>query len=159
MWQAQAEAVQQSLAKAGVEIKLNVIDQAKFYEVIATKSQQHDLAISGWCASGWFSGEPLLGALFDGTRITDTGNRNISQINDPELNQAFAEAAVTPDIDEKNAAYNKINEMVLDLAPVVPLVRPRPLQMVGSNVGGAYATPDRTGYIDYGQLGLLDLEG
>ncbi|RBP63605.1 peptide/nickel transport system substrate-binding protein [Brevibacterium sanguinis] len=159
MWQAQAEAVQQSLGKAGIEVELNVIDQAKFYEVIATKSQQNELAISGWCSNGWFSGEPLLGPLFDGTRITDTGNLNQSQIDDPELNKALAEAAVIPDLDEKNAAYAAINKQVVDLAPVVPLVRPRPLQLVGSNVGGAFANPSKTGYIDYSQLGLLEPEG
>lgn len=159
MWQAQAEAVQQSLAKAGVEVTLNVIDQAKFYEVIATTSQQSDLAISGWCSNGWLSGEPLLGPLFDGTRITETGNQNQSQINDPGLNKAFAEAAVIPDLAQKTAAYADINEQVVDLAPVVPLVRPKPLQLVGSNVGGAFANPARTGYIDYSQLGLLNPEG
>ena len=159
MWQAQAEAVQQSLEKAGVEVKLNVIDQAKFYEVLATPSQQNELAITGWCSNGWFSGEPLLGPLFDGERITETGNLNQSQIDDPALNKALAEAAVIPDLDEKNAAYADINEQILDLAPVVPLVRPRPLQLIGSNVGGAFANPARTGYIDYSQLGLLDPEG
>src|SRR5699024_8559476 len=159
MWQAQAEAVQQSLEKAGVEVKLNVIDQAKFYEVLATPNQQNELAITGWCSNGWFSGEPLLGPLFDGERITETGNLNQSQIDDPALNKALAEAAVIPDLDEKNAAYAEINEQILDLAPVVPLVRPRPLQLIGSNVGGAFANPARTGYIDYSQLGLLDPEG
>jgi peptide/nickel transport system substrate-binding protein len=159
MWEAQAEAVQQSLKKAGIEVKLNVIDQAKFYEVLATPSQQNELAITGWCSNGWFSGEPLLGPLFDGERITETGNLNQSQIDDPALNKSLAEAAVMPDLDDKTAAYAKINEQVLDLAPVVPLVRPRPLQLVGSNVGGAFANPSKTGYIDYSQLGLLNPEG
>lgn len=159
MWQAQAEAVQQSLKKAGIEVKLNVIDQAKFYEVLATPSQQNELAITGWCSNGWFSGEPLLGPLFDGERITETGNLDQSQIDDPTLNKALAEAAVIPDLEDKTAAYAEINEQVLELAPVVPLVRPRPLQLVGSNVGGAFANPSKTGYIDYSQLGLLNPEG
>ena len=159
MWEAQAEAVQQSLKKVGIEVKLNVIDQAKFYEVIATPSQQNELAITGWCSNGWFSGEPLLGPLFDGERITKTGNLNQSQIDDPQLNKALAEAAVMPDLEDKTAAYAEINEQVLELAPVVPLVRPRPLQLVGSNLGGAFASPSKTGYIDYSQLGLLDPEG
>lgn len=159
MWQAQAEAVQQSLEKAGIEVKLNVIDEAKFYEVLATPSQQNELAITGWCSNGWFSGEPLLGPLFDGERITETGNLNQSQINDEDLSKALAEAAVMSDLDEKNAAYAKINEQVSDLSPVVPLVRPRPLQLAGTNVGGAFANPSKTGYIDYSQIGLLNPEG
>lgn len=158
MWQAQAESVQQSLAKAGIKVKLNVIDSSKFYEVIATPEKQNELAISGWCSNGWFSGEPLLGPLFDGKRITPTGNQNQSQINDPKLNKALAEAAVIPDVDQKNKKYIEISKQVQELSPTVPLVRPKPLQMVGENVGGAFANPSRTGYIDYNQLGLIDPE-
>jgi peptide/nickel transport system substrate-binding protein len=159
MWQAQAEAVQQSLAKAGVTVKLNVIDQAKFYEVVATPSQQKDMTITGWCGNGWFSGQSLLQSNYDGTRITETGNRNQSQINDKELNKMFADAAIDPNLESKNEKYIKISDKIAELAPVAPLVRPRPLQMVGTNIGGAFANPSKTGYIDYNQIGLLNPEG
>lgn len=158
MGQAQAEALQQSLRKAGIDVTLNVIDQATYYEVITTPSQQNELTIAGWCTTGWFSGETVA-PLFDGDRIAEAGNANMSQLDDPALNEAIYEAAVIPDVDEKNAAYAAISERVLELAPVVPLVRPQPLQLVGTNVGGAFASPPRTGSIDYAQLGLLDPEG
>lgn len=157
-WQAQAEAVQQSLQEVGIEVELNVIDAATFYEVVATPEQQHDMTVTGWC-SAWLSGNPLLTALFDGEAITETGNTNISQIDDAEINARFDEIAVMTDIDEQNEAYAALNEQILELAPVVPLVRETPLQMVGPNVGGAYAHAGRTGYIDYASVGLIDPEG
>lgn len=156
MWQAQAEAVQQAFAEIGVDLTLNVIDAATYYETIQNPSQQSDMAITGWCAGGWYSGQPLLEPLFHGERISETGNNNLSQFDDAEINEAFDAAALLTDIDEQNAAYSDINRMIMEQAPVVPLVRQTGLQMVGDNVGGAFAHPSRTGYIDYSNLGLLD---
>lgn len=156
-WQAQAESVQQSLQEAGMTIDLNVIDAATFYEVISTPAQMHEMTISGWC-SAWLSGNPLLTPLFNGERITENGNWNLAQLNDPTINARFAEIEQMSDVDEQNAAYAQLNEQIMELAPVVPLVRETPLQMVGENVGGAFAHPGRTGYIDYASLGLIDPE-
>lgn len=159
MWQAQAEAVQQSLSEAGIDVTLNVIDAATYYETIGTPSQQNDLAITGWCSGGWYSGAPLLTPLFHGDRVTESGNSNISQLDDEALNERFDEVGVMADLDEQNQGYSEINRMVMELAPVVPLVRQTNLQMVGENVGGAFAHPARTGYLDYNSLGLIDPAG
>jgi peptide/nickel transport system substrate-binding protein len=156
-WQAQAESVQASLKKVGIEVKLNVIDASTFYDVIGQPSKQHDLAITGWC-SAWLSGQPLLTNLFDGRKITEKGNQNISQFDDDKINKRIDEIAQIADLDEQNAEYAKLNREIMELAPVVPLIRETPLQMVGSNVGGAYAHAARTGYIDYGSLGLKGAE-
>lgn len=158
-WQAQAEAVQQSLQAVGIEITLNVIDAATYYEVIATPAQQNDLAITGWCAAGWLSGDPLLTPLFDGDRISETGNTNISQFDDAEVNQLFDEVVLITDIDEQRAVYSDINKLVNEKAAVAPLIRETPLQMVGENIANAYAHSGRQGYIDYTSLGLKNPEG
>lgn len=157
-WQAQAESVQQSLEAIGIDVELNVIDAATFYEVVATPEQQNDMTITGWC-SAWLSGNPLLTALFDGESITETGNTNIAQLDDADINARFDEIEAMSDIDEQDAAYAELNEQILELAPVVPLIRETPLQMVGENVGGAFAHAGRTGYIDYASVGLIDPEG
>lgn len=155
-WQNQAEAVQQSLAKAGINVKLNVIDAANFYQVIQTPSQQHDMTISGWCSTGWNSGIPLLREHYDGDTISQTGNQNISLLNNPKINAALEKAEVIPNIDEQNKALGRASKLIMEQAPVVPLLRETPLQVVGSNVGGAYAHAARTGYIGYADLGLID---
>ena len=152
-WQAQAEAVQASLKKIGINVKLNVIDASTFYDVIGQPSKQHDLAITGWC-SAWLSGQPLLTSLFDGRTITQKGNQNISQFDSDKINKRIDEIAKIADLDKQNAEYAKLNREILEQAPVVPLVRETPLQMVGSNVGGAFAHAAQTGYIDYTSVGL-----
>jgi peptide/nickel transport system substrate-binding protein len=153
VWKAQAEAMQQSLQRVGIHLTLNVIDASTYYEVIATPAKQHDMAITGWC-SPWLSGLPLLQPLFDGRQITATGNQNISQFNDPAINKRFDQIAVMTNLDQQNAEYAKLNREILEKAPVVPLDWATNLQMVGSNVGNAFAHPGRTGYIDYTSVGL-----
>ena len=130
----------------------------RFSAGVPTPAQQNDLTVTGWC-SAWLSGNPLLTPLFDGDAIAETGNTNISQLDDEAINARFDEISVMADIEEQNAAYAELNEQILELAPVVPLIRETPLQMVGSNVGGAYAHAGRTGYIDYASVGLINPEG
>lgn len=83
----------------------------------------------------------------------------MSQFDEPEINDRFREIEMITDIDEQNAAYAELNREIMEHAPVVPLVRETPLQMVGENVGDAYAHAARTGYIDYASVGLIDPEG
>jgi peptide/nickel transport system substrate-binding protein len=156
-WQAQAESVQQSLAAVGINVELNVIDAATYYEVIGTPAQQNDLAITGWCSS-WLSGYPLLTSLFDGNNIAEKGNTNIAQLNDETINERFREIEAISDITEQDVAYAELDREIMELAPVVPLLRETPLQVVGENVGNAFASAARSGYIDYSQLGLKTIE-
>lgn len=153
-WQAQAEAVQDSLQRAGLTIDLNVIESSTYYSTIFTPSQQNDIAITGWCSS-WLYGEVLLSPLFQGDRINETGNYNVSQLDDDAIDARFEEIAQITELDEQNTAYSELNRQILELAPVVPLVRDTPLQMVGPNIGDAYSHAGTTGYIDYSSVGLI----
>lgn len=154
-WQAQAEAVQDSLKQVGITVELNVIESSTYYQTIGTPAKQNDIAITGWC-SPWQNGEPLLAPLFDGARIYPTGNYNLAQLNDPAINKRFIDIAKMPDADAQNAEYAKLNREIMALAPVVPLVRDTPLQIAGPNIGDAYSHAGVTGYIDYSSIGLID---
>lgn len=98
----------------------------------------------------------LLAPLFEGDRIADTGNYNVSMLDDPDINARFTEIAEMTDLDEQNSAYAELDQQILELAPVVPLVRDTALQMVGPNVGDAYSHTGTTGYIDYASVGLIN---
>lgn len=154
-WQAQAEAVQDSLQQMGITVNLNVIESSTYYSTIFTPSQQNDIAITGWCSS-WLYGDVLLSPLFHGDRINETGNYNVAQLDDADVNATFAQIGEMTDLDEQNAAFAELDRQILELAPVVPLVRDTPLQMVGPNVGDAYSHAGTTGYVDYASVGLIN---
>jgi peptide/nickel transport system substrate-binding protein len=151
--QAMSEAVQQSLGKVGIKVKLNLVDSSTFYEVIGTRSQQHDAAITGWCPD-WASGATFLPPLFDGKNITDKGNSNLAQINDPGINQRIAEIAKISNVEVANKAYGDLDELIMKQAPVVPLVYENGLQLTGSNIGKGVV--GFNGGIDLVTVGLAD---
>ena len=155
--QKQAEAIQQSLKRIGVDVQLNVIDTSKFYETIATRSQQHDAAITGWCPDWASSAATFLPPLFYGGNITDKGNPNLAQLDDPAINKRIDEIGAMTDLAAANKQWGDLDEAILKLAPIVPLNVEQAVYLPGSNVAGLFASPGAaTGGIDYVLVGLRD---
>jgi peptide/nickel transport system substrate-binding protein len=157
--QAQAEAVQQALERVGITVELNLIDTSTYYETIGTPSQQHDAAITGWCPDWASSAATFIPPLFDGRNIYDKGNGNIAQINDPEINERIDEIGAMTDIDAANEQWGDLDEQILELAPVVPLMVAKGVMLPGENVTGLFSSANAaTGGIDYVGVGLKDPE-
>jgi peptide/nickel transport system substrate-binding protein len=155
--QKQAEAIQQSLKRIGVDVQLNVIDSAKYYETIGTRSQQHDAAITGWCPDWASSAATFLPPLFYGPNILDKGNSNLAQLNDPAVNQKIEQIGAMTDLAAANKQWGDLDEQILKLAPIVPLNVEQAVYLPGSNVAGLFASPGAaTGGIDYVLVGLRD---
>ncbi|MCD5315169.1 ABC transporter substrate-binding protein [Kineosporia babensis] len=151
--QRQGEAVQESLARVGIDVKLNVIDTSTYYETIGTTSQQNDMAITGWCPDWNSSASTFIPPLFDGRNIYDKGNSNLAQLNDEAVNKAIDAAKAETDVEAANAAWGALDEQIMQLAPIVPLNVENRLYLPGENVGGVI-TP--SGDIDYTIIGLKD---
>ncbi|GAA2032322.1 ABC transporter substrate-binding protein [Terrabacter terrae] len=155
--QKQAEAIQQSLKRIGVDVQLNVIDSAKYYETIGTRSQQHDAAITGWCPDWASSAATFLPPLFYGPNILDKGNSNLAQLNAPAVNQQIEQIGAMTDLAAANKQWGDLDEQILKLAPIVPLNVEQAVYLPGSNVAGLFASPGAaTGGIDYVLVGLRD---
>ncbi|SNU01918.1 peptide/nickel transport system substrate-binding protein [Ruaniaceae bacterium KH17] len=156
--QAQAEAIQESLAKAGITVNLNVIDTSTYWQTIGTTSQQTDAALAGWCPD-WASGETFLPPLFEGAQIFDTGNSNIAQLDDPEVNAEMERIRGLADIDEANAAWGELDRLITSKAAGIPLLYEKAVNLVGSNISNAYSHPGFSGGIDLVSVGLKDPNG
>ncbi len=157
--QAQGEAVQQALERVGITVELNLIDTSTYYETIGTPSQQHDAAITGWCPDWASSAATFIPPLFDGRNIYEKGNGNLAQINDPDINARIDEIKAMTDIDAANVKWGDLDEEILELAPVVPLMVAKTVLLPGENVVGLYSSANAaTGGIDYVGVGLKDPE-
>lgn len=151
--QAQSEAIQQALSKIGVDVKLNVIDTSTYYETIGTPSQQTDAAITGWCPDWASSASTFLPPLFDGRLITEKGNSNLAQINDATLNARMDEINAINDLDEANVQWGKLDQEIMEHAPIAPLVTEKGVFLPGENVAGYYPSTSMT---DLAIIGLKD---
>lgn len=64
-------------------------------------------------------GFPVIGALFDGRKITEVANTNYSQLNDDQLNALIDRAAPTR-LPNRGGLWAQANRRVMELAPIVP---------------------------------------
>lgn len=155
--QKQAEAIQQSLKRIGIDVQLNVIDTSTYYETIGTRSQQHDAAITGWCPDWASSAATFIPPLFYGPTITDKGNPNLAQLDDPTINKRIDEVGAMTDLEAANKQWGDLDEQVMKLAPIVPLNVEQAVYLPGRNIAGLFASPGAaTGGIDFVLVGLRD---
>ncbi|MDP3951713.1 ABC transporter substrate-binding protein [Microbacterium sp.] len=153
LMQGQAEAIQQALEPLGITVNLNVIDTSIYYETIGTPAQQNDAAITGWCPDWASSASTIIPPLFDGQNIFEKGNSNLAQINDPAINDRIDEIGAMTDTDEASAAWGDLDEQIMELSPIAPLVFSKAIFLPGENIAGYHPSTSLT---DLTIVGLKD---
>ena len=126
-----------SLEKAGFQIVLKPIDADSYYTELGKKTNTCDVYRGGW-GSDWPQGATIIPPVFDGRTIGDTGNQNLSYMNDEATNAEIDRINTLPAA-EAGAAWSALDKKIMtDVVPVVPLWSLRTYEMHGSKVGGAF---------------------
>jgi peptide/nickel transport system substrate-binding protein len=93
---------------------------AMFTKYCGTPKQEIDICP----AVGWIRDFPdsysILWAPFYGPAIVQTNNSNWGQVNNPQINAAMQQAALTVDPAARAAAWGKVDTMLVDQAVAVP---------------------------------------
>ncbi|MEV5277434.1 ABC transporter substrate-binding protein [Streptomyces sp. NPDC051994] len=149
-----AEAIQQSLAKAGIKVTIETVDPSAFYATIGDTKNRTDIVYTGWCPD-YPSGSTFLPFVFDGRFIKDQGNSgNHSLFRDAATMKRMDEIAAMTDVKAAAAAWQQLDGEILAKAPAVPvLVRRWPL-VLGTNIAGGYGQTSFGGQLDYATVGL-----
>ncbi|GAA3116374.1 ABC transporter substrate-binding protein [Streptomyces rectiviolaceus] len=149
-----AEAIQQSLAKAGIKVTIETVDPSAFYATIGDTENRTDLVYTGWCPD-YPSGSTFLPFVFDGRFIKEKGNTgNHSLFRDKATMKRIDEIAAMTDAKKAVKAWQELDGEILAKSPTVPvLVRRWPL-VVGTNIAGAYGQTSFGGQLDYASVGL-----
>ncbi|WP_380284273.1 ABC transporter substrate-binding protein [Kitasatospora purpeofusca] len=151
-----AEAIQQSLSKAGIQVTVNTVDPSAFADTIGDIKNAPELLIQGWCPD-YPSGSTFAPFLFDGRTIKEKGNQgNYSQFKDQATMDEMDRIAGLTDVAEANKAWQKLDEDILKKAPAVPLMWERRPLLVGTNVAGAFGNSGYAGMLDMAVIGLKD---
>jgi len=150
---AQGEAVQASLARAGITVKINEISSSAFYSTVGNTAQQHDLVIDGWTPD-WPGASTYLPILFDGRLITAEGNNNRAQYDSAAVDARLDAIAAMSDPAAVPGAYGELGKQIMQDAPVVPFLWDKAAILVGPNVTGAYGHTAFVGRLDLVSLGL-----
>ncbi|KJS60219.1 ABC transporter substrate-binding protein [Streptomyces rubellomurinus] len=150
---AQAEAIQASLGRAGITVKINEISSSAFYSTVGNTGQEHDLVIAGW-SPDWPGASTYLPIVFDGRLITPQGNNNYAQYDSPAVDARIDEIAALGDPAAARTAYGQLARQIAQDAPVVPFLWDKAPVLIGPNVAGAYGHIAYVGRLDLVSLGL-----
>ncbi|MFG3343986.1 ABC transporter substrate-binding protein [Streptomyces sp. NPDC048018] len=151
-----AEAVQQSLGRAGIKVVIETVDPSAFYDTIGDTGNRTDLVYTGWCPD-YPSGSTFLPFVFDGRYIKEKGNSgNHSLFRDPATMKRMDEIAAMTDAARANKAWQELDGQILAKAPTAPAVVERRPLLVGSNIAGAFGHTSYGGQLDYATVGLKD---
>jgi len=108
---------QQDLAKINVSLKLNEVENAKFYEIGAANDFQGNDLI------GWLNGRTTRDpAIFWSTQGNYRGNSMNPRgwVND-DLEKLVAAGAIETDADKRKSIYQQLNELAIDQSHVIPV--------------------------------------
>ena len=110
------------------------------------------IAFTGWQAD-WPTGFGFLQQLVDGRTIKPQGNTNIEEMNLPNVNALFDQAAASKDPAQREQIYGQIDKAAMEQASVVPFLYGKGLlyrnpQMTNVVISFAY------GMYDYSILGI-----
>jgi peptide/nickel transport system substrate-binding protein len=125
----QAAALQASLKKAGITLKLNAIESGKYYSTVLDPKKQNELSGAGW-GPDWLNASTVIPPLF-----TPDGGFDLSQVNDKAFNAKVADAMKELDRNKQATLWQELNKEAVAQAWVLPTRFGREQRLAGSKVG------------------------
>ncbi|WP_034090060.1 ABC transporter substrate-binding protein [Streptacidiphilus albus] len=154
---AMAEAVQASLAKVGITVNIKQYTSGEYFQDYAGSPayvHSHDLGLMmmAWAAD-WPSGYGFLDQILAGNTIKPSGNTNLSELNDPVINNLLNSAIATPDVATRTVDWGTIDKDAMADAGIVPLLYRKDLLYRPSNATNVFVN-ESYGMYDYANIGL-----
>jgi peptide/nickel transport system substrate-binding protein len=141
-----ATALQSALKQAGITVKLKPYDDAGYSDAIQKPATEPGIFLATWGAD-WPTGGPFLAPIFDGRQIlTDGGNFNFSQVNDPKINSEIDAINQIADPAQARARWGAVDAELGKQALTVPLYHPISIRLAGKNVKNTYLDEWRGSY-------------
>ncbi|WP_240634306.1 ABC transporter substrate-binding protein [Streptomyces sp. HG99] len=152
-----ATAIIDSLKKVGIDASLKQYPSGKYFTDYAgvpkfTEKQKIGLIMMQWGAD-WPSGYGFLQQILHGKAIGDSGNTNLSQYNNKDVNALLEKAIGTEDMTARNALYTEIDKKTMDDAVLVPLTYFKVLLARPTNYTNLVSTAAFSGQYDYLNIG------
>ena len=151
-----AQALQSALGRVGIKLQLHGYPSGNYYSDFAGVPKYmhaHDLglAVGGWAAD-WPNGNGMLDELVNGNTIVPAGNTNISELNDPVINNLFTKANSLPTGSARNAIWTQVDHQVMKDAAILPEVYAKSLIYRSPNLTNVYVQA-QYGMYNYAVLG------
>ena len=146
-----AAALQSSLARAGIKVKLNGIEPGKYYATVLDPAKQNEISAAGW-GPDWLNASTVIPELF-----TPSGGFNLSQSDDKAFNAKSEEAKGETDRAKQGEAWKALNKEAMAQAWVLPTRFGREQRLAGSKVGSTSGGGKVYIWAPYGSWSYSDL--
>ena len=148
-----AEVFQNQVEKLGFKLNFRVVPQDTLYTKFLSVPKVN---VAFGPGVGWFKDfadpQSMLDATFNGKNILPQGNVNWPELNVPAINNAMKRAATIPVGKKRNEAWAKINHMIAQQAPAIPLTWDQNADLQSSNVVGVVNASTTTHDLNYTSL-------
>jgi peptide/nickel transport system substrate-binding protein len=146
-----AAAVQSSMARAGIKVALNPIEQGKYYPTVQDPKKENELVLAGWGAD-WPNASTVIPELF-----TPNGGFKLSLANDKAFNAEVAEAKAETDRAKQGEMWKALNKKAMANGWVIPTRFGREQRLAGSKVAAASGNGKVYIWSPYGSWSYADL--
>ncbi|MFF3890498.1 ABC transporter substrate-binding protein [Streptomyces sp. NPDC001914] len=152
-----ATAIIASLKKVGINASLKQYPSGKYFTDYAgvpkfTEKNNIGLIMMQWGAD-WPSGYGFLQQILNGSAIGASGNTNLSQYDNKDVNSLLEKAIGTQDDAARNALYTEIDKKTMDDAVLVPLTYFKVLLARPQYATNLVSTAAFSGQYDYLNIG------
>jgi peptide/nickel transport system substrate-binding protein len=154
---ATAQALQASLGQVGIKTTLHGFPTGTYdanFAGVPKYEAQHNIGISlyGWEAD-WPDGYGFFYYIADGAAISPAGNTNLSQLNDPVVNNLLSKMAATNNPATRNSYTSQIDMQVMKDAAILPGVYAKSLLYRSPQLTNVFVQ-SYYGMYNYSTLGL-----
>ncbi|MEU8514747.1 ABC transporter substrate-binding protein [Kitasatospora sp. NPDC048722] len=152
-----ATAIQAALKKININVEIQKYPQGKYFSDNAgapqfTKDHNIGLMMMQWGAD-WPTGYGFLQQIADGRAIKASGNSNLAQLNDPDINKLLDQAIANTDQSAREKIYGEIDKKIMDQAVYVPLTDFKVFLYRPDNATNLVSTSAFSGEYDYLNIG------
>ncbi|MFI0214641.1 ABC transporter substrate-binding protein [Streptomyces lydicus] len=153
-----ATSVIDSLKKIGVTAKLQQYPTSKYFSDYAgvpefNKKNNVGLMMMQW-GSDFPTGYGYLQQILNGKAISKSGNTNLSELDDPEINKLLETAIANTDKAARQKAYAEIDKKTMEQAALVPLTYFKVLMYRSPKATNLVSTSAFSGQYDYLNIGV-----
>jgi peptide/nickel transport system substrate-binding protein len=121
-----ATSVQASLKKVGIKVSIQRYPAGKYFSDYAgapafVHSHNLGLMVMAWGAD-WPTGYGYLYSIVSGNAIVASGNSNLPELNDPQINSMLDNGIQNTDTAAREKVWGDVDKAVMDQAVIVPLI-------------------------------------
>lgn len=156
---ATAEALQQALARVGIQLNIKPYPQTGYFSQAAglppfARANNLGLVVNGW-QSDWNDPYAYLQQITDERVILETGGSSNISVRIPQVSQMLDQMIVSNDQAERLKLATDIDKLVMEQAEILPGVYAKALLLRGTKLTNVFYN-EQFGMYDYTALGVSE---